>query len=201
MFWIQSNNYSTVPGDLSHLDYTGCREALRRRLAEPAPGRIQLVTGPRQVGKTTLLLEFAAELGERATYIAADGPEAALPGFWERLWNRAEEMAASQGRTNVVLIDEVQHLAGWAARLKAEWDRLRRRRLPVHVVATGSSALRLASGSNESLAGRFERLTLAHWSASALARTFNLAPDETTCPGGQRTCATPSSSRPSAATS
>src|SRR5207302_11007009 len=83
-----------------------------------------------------------------------------------------------QGRTNVVLIDEVQHLAGWAARLKAEWDRLRRRRLPVHVVATVSSALRLASGSNESLAGRFERLTLAHWSASALARTFNLAPDD-----------------------
>ncbi|TMB21724.1 MAG: ATP-binding protein [Deltaproteobacteria bacterium] len=178
MFWIQSNNYSTVPGNLSHLDYTGCREALRRRLSEPAPGRIQLVTGPRQVGKTTVLLELAAELGERATYIAADGSEAALPGFWERLWNRAEEMAASQGRTNVVLIDEVQHLAGWAARLKAEWDRLRRRHLPVHVVATGSSALRLASGSKESLAGRYERLTLAHWSASALARTFNLAPDD-----------------------
>lgn len=177
MFRVRSNNYSTVPGDLSRLDYRGCREALHRRLAEAAPGRIQLVTGPRQVGKTTLLLELAAELGERATYIAADGPEAALPGFWERLWNRAEETATSQRGTNVVLIDEVQHLARWAERLKAEWDRLRRKRLPVHVVATGSSALRLASGSKESLAGRFECLTLAHWSASALARTFNLAPD------------------------
>jgi predicted AAA+ superfamily ATPase len=45
-------------------------------------------------------------------------------------------------------------------------------------VATGSSALRLASGSKESLAGRFERLTLAHWSASALAQTFGLTPDD-----------------------
>jgi len=166
-----------MPADTSRLDYASCRETLRRRLAESAPGRIQLVTGPRQVGKTTLLLELAAELGDRAIYVAADGPEAALPGFWERLWNRAEETTGLRGRT-VVLIDEVQHLADWAARLKAEWDRLRRRRLPVHVVATGSSALRLASGSKESLAGRFERLTLAHWSASALAQTFGLAPDD-----------------------
>jgi len=166
-----------MPADTSRLDYASCRETLRRRLAESAPGRIQLVTGPRQVGKTTLLLELAAELGDRAIYLAADGPEAALPGFWERLWNRAEETTGLRGRT-VVLIDEVQHLADWAARLKAEWDRLRRRRLPVHVVATGSSALRLASGSKESLAGRFERLTLAHWSASALAQTFGLAPDD-----------------------
>ena len=165
-----------MSGDPTRLDYPGCREAIRRRLAEPAPGRIQLVTGPRQVGKTTLLLELAAELGDRAIYVAADGPEVALPGFWERLWSRAEETAASRGKS-VVLIDEVQHVADWAARLKVEWDRLRRRGLSVQIVATGSSALRLASGSKESLAGRFERLTLAHWSAAALAATFGLAPD------------------------
>jgi len=48
----------------------------------------------------------------------------------------------------------------------------------MHVVATGSSALRLASGPKESLAGRFERLTLSHWSASALAEAFDVARDE-----------------------
>src|SRR5439155_450088 len=63
-----------MPGYLTHLGYTGCREVLRRRLAEPSPGRIQLVTGPRQVGKTTLLLELAAELGSRM---------AAYPGAME----------------------------------------------------------------------------------------------------------------------
>jgi uncharacterized protein len=159
------------------LDYDECRDALRARLNEPAPGRIQLLTGPRQVGKTTLLLELAAELGDGAVYVAADGPETALPGSWERLWTRAAEAAA--GRTKAyVLIDEVPHLADWAARLKAEWDRLRRRRLAVHVAATGSSSLGLASGAKESLAGRFERLTLTHWSASALARAFGLDPEE-----------------------
>ena len=108
-----------MPGYLTHLGYTGCREVLRRRLAEPSPGRIQLVTGPRQVGKTTLLLELAAELGEGAIYVAADGPEAALPGFWERLWNRAEETAASRGRTNVVLIDGSTRSSIWPIGLRA----------------------------------------------------------------------------------
>lgn len=66
------------------LDYPQCRDRLLARLTEPAPGRIQLLSGPRQVGKTTLLLELAERLGGLATYAAADGPEASLPGFWER---------------------------------------------------------------------------------------------------------------------
>jgi predicted AAA+ superfamily ATPase len=62
--------------------------------------------------------------------------------------------------------------------LKSEWDRLRRRRVPIHVVATGSSALKLAHGSRESLAGRFERITLTHWSAASLAEVFGVPPVE-----------------------
>lgn len=163
--------------DTFRLDYVACRGELTRRLAEAAPGRIQLLTGPRQVGKTTLLLELTEELGQRAIYAAADSPEAALPGFWERLLARAEEVAA-RWRKAVLLLDEAHLLHGWAARLKGAWDHIRRRRAPIHVVATGSSALHLATGSRESLAGRFERLTLAHWSASALASAFRVAPRE-----------------------
>lgn len=155
------------------LGYAECRDTLRQRLAEPAPTRIQLLSGPRQVGKTTLLLELAASLGERACYAAADSPEAGLAGFWERLWTRAEEVAA-RGQA-VVLLDEIQYLEDWSRRLKAEWDRVRRRRRSIHVVATGSSALRLWSGASESLAGRFERLTLRHWSARELAGLFGPA--------------------------
>lgn len=159
------------------LGYVECRELLRKRLTERAPGRIQLLAGPRQVGKTTLLLELARGLGRVAVYAAADAPEASLPGFWERLWARAEEVAAAEGRA-VVLLDEAHLLHDWAARLKGEWDRLRRRHVPVHIVATGSSALRLAMGSRESLAGRFERITLAHWSAASLAEVFSLSEDQ-----------------------
>lgn len=157
------------------MDYQECRAAIRARVAEAAPAWIQLLAGPRQVGKTTLLLELERKLAPRALYAACDGPEATLPGFWQRLWAQAEQVARTSGR-GVLLLDEVHFMSDWAARLKGEWDRLRRHRVPLNVVATGSSALRLAAGSRESLAGRFERLTLTHWSATSLAAAFGLDP-------------------------
>ena len=156
------------------MDYQDCRRLLMQRVAEAPPTRIQLLAGPRQVGKTTLLLELAREAGTAGLYAACDGPEAALPGFWEGVWTRAEATARTHGRV-IVLLDEVHVLGDWAAQLKGQWDRLRRHQVPVHVVATGSSALRLARGSRESLAGRFERLTLTHWSPSSLAAAFGLS--------------------------
>ena len=157
-------------------DYVGCRRRLLARLQEPAPGRIQLLTGPRQVGKTTLLLEIAREFGEAAVYAAGDEPDAALPGFWERRWADAENRAR-RGKA-VLLLDEVHRLGDWAGQLKGQWDLFHRRHLALHVVATGSSALRVATGSRESLAGRFERLTLSHWSATSLAATFQVEAKE-----------------------
>lgn len=164
-----------MSNESARYSYVECREVLTARLAEPAPGRIQLLAGPRQVGKTTLLLEVADQLGGQAVYAAADAPEAALPGFWERLITRAESVAAAEGRA-VVLLDEAHLLHNWSTRLKGFWDRLRRRRIPVHIVAAGSSALRLAAGSRESLAGRFERITLTHWSAASIGQVFTVPP-------------------------
>ena len=96
-----------------------CRDRLLERLKEPAPGRIQILTGPRQVGKTTLLLDLAAQFGGAAVYAAVDEPDAALPGFWERRWADAETRA--QHGTAVLLLDEVHHLGDWAKRLKGHW--------------------------------------------------------------------------------
>jgi predicted AAA+ superfamily ATPase len=160
------------------LGYRECEALLMKRLAEPVPLHIQLLTGPRQVGKTTLLLALAKLHGPRALYVAADAPEASLLGFWEQLWARAESIAAQHDEPAVVLLDEVHMLPDWGPRLKAEWDRLRRHRRRIHIVATGSSALRLATGSRESLAGRFERVTLSHWSASGLSDAYAIAPDQ-----------------------
>lgn len=157
--------------------YERCRQVLKERLGETAPGRIQILTGPRQVGKTTLLLELAEHFGTQAVYAAGDDPSAALPGFWERCWADAE--ARAQHGPAVLMLDEVHRVTDWAAKLKGQWDRLRRKRIPVHVVASGSSALHVATGSRESLAGRFERLTLSHWSAAALAEVFHRSSAET----------------------
>lgn len=158
------------------MGYFTTRDELRQRLGESAPGRLQLLTGPRQVGKTTLLLELAREWGARALYLAADAPEAALPGWWELQWQRAVALASQQ--TAVLLIDEIQYLPNWSRRLKAEMDRVHREQLPLQVVVTGSAALQIGVGSRETMAGRFERLTLTHWSAQDLAQGFGLSQAE-----------------------
>jgi predicted AAA+ superfamily ATPase len=64
------------------MGYYTTRTVLARRLAEPAPARVQILTGPRQVGKTTLLLEIAKDWGDSAMYLAMDSTEASLPGWW-----------------------------------------------------------------------------------------------------------------------
>lgn len=135
-----------------------------------------MLTGPRQVGKTTLLLELAKEFGDTALYAAGDDPIAGLPGFWERVWTEAESRASQAPA--VLLLDEVHQLAEWGKRLKGQYDRLRRQRIPLHVVVSGSSALRVTATSRESLAGRFERCTLTHWSANALVTNFTVSPPE-----------------------
>lgn len=161
------------------MSFRDCLKLLLQRLAEPAPGRIQLLVGPRQVGKTTLLLELEKRFGEQAFYAALDSPEASLPGFWERFWLRAEEKSRS-GKVVYILLDEAHVFPNWSNLLKAEWDRFARTKTPIHIVATGSSALKLSTGSRESLAGRFERLTLTHWTPSYFAEAFHLSRDEAT---------------------
>ena len=156
------------------LSYKSCRTILLKRLVEKAPSRIQLLVGPRQVGKTTLLLELEKKFQKRSFYIALDNPEASLPGFWERFWARVEEKAQS-GKTLIVLLDEVHVLQNWSILLKAKWDWLIKTKLPIHIVATGSSAFKLATESRESLAGRFERLVLTHWSPSFFSKAFDLS--------------------------
>jgi len=134
-----------------------------------------VLSGPRQVGKTTLLLELKAEFGDRAMYVAADATEAALSGWWEQMWREAERLATVAGGA-VLLVDEVPYLANWARRLKAETDRIHRQRTPLHIVVSGSSAIHLGVGARETMAGRFERLRLQHWSATELVRQLRLTP-------------------------
>jgi len=153
--------------------YSSVLAELVRRLEEPAPGRVQLLTGPRQVGKTTLLGEIEARWPEKTLYLAADAPEASLPGWWERQWQRARERAAGAGGA-ILLLDEVHWLPDWSRLLKHEADRLQRERLPLHVVVTGSSALQLGKGSRETMAGRFELLRLLHWPAAELTDRLHI---------------------------
>lgn len=148
---------------------------LKTRLAEPAPGRVQVLVGPRQVGKTTLLLGLMDQV-PNALYRAADSPEAAMPGWWEETWRRVRQRA-EDGRATVFL-DEIQYLDGWERLVKAKADELRRERMPVHLVLSGSSSLLVGRGLKETMAGRFEKLRIGHWGAADLAQAFGIGREE-----------------------
>jgi predicted AAA+ superfamily ATPase len=152
------------------------RERLRARVFTEPARRIQLLTGPRQVGKTTILLELAGEFGERAIYRAADVEEIAAPGWWAIQWDRAMRLART-GPT-LLLVDEIQTLPNWARRVKVAFDEVARERLPLQIVISGSAALSMTRGARNELAGRFELLTLRHWTAQDLIQAFGLTDDE-----------------------
>lgn len=153
--------------------YSAVLAELERRLKEPAPGRVQLLSGPRQVGKTHLLHEIERGLEGRVVFAAADSPASGVSGWWEAQWRQAEARAAT-GETAVIMIDEIHFLPDWSRRLKAEYDRIVREGLAIHVVVTGSSSLTLGAGSRETMAGRFEHLRLLHWPPSELVRQLGM---------------------------
>ena len=145
---------------------------LARRLAEPRRF-IQVVAGPRQVGKTTLVQQVIAASGTAARFASADEPTLRGREWIEHQWEAARLATRDGGKRGVVLVlDEIQKLSGWSETVKRLWDEDTRARCPLKVVLLGSAPLLIARGLTESLAGRFEVLRLPHWSFIEMKAAF-----------------------------
>ena len=145
---------------------------LARRLAEPRRF-IQVVAGPRQVGKTTLVRQVLAELDAPSSFASADEP-ALRGGEWvAQQWDAARIAARAAGRKGAVLaLDEIHKAAGWSEAVKRLWDEDAAARLPLKVVILGSAPLLMQRGLGESLTGRFEVIHLPHWSLAEMRDAF-----------------------------
>ncbi|MEX2181381.1 MAG: ATP-binding protein [Gemmatimonadaceae bacterium] len=151
---------------------------LSGRLAEPRRF-IQAVTGPRQVGKTTLVQQVVESRAVPYHFVSADEPTLRDAAWLATQWERARVLASSSGEIGAVLVlDEVQKLGQWSESVKRLWDEDTRRRVPLRVVVLGSAPLLVQRGLSESLAGRFERLHLPHWSFSEMREAFGFTLDE-----------------------
>jgi hypothetical protein len=134
---------------------------------------LQVVAGPRQVGKTTLVRQVLAELRLPAVQVSADEPSLRGRGWIEQQWEAARLLAKESGRRGAVLsLDEVHKVPGWSETVKRLWDEDSARSLPVKVVLMGSAPLLIQRGLDESLAGRFEVLRLPHWSLLEMREAF-----------------------------
>lgn len=145
---------------------------LRRRLKEPRRF-IQVLAGPRQVGKTTLVRQVVESLGIAAHFASADEPAPPRSSWIEQQWDAARVAAASRGRNSLVLVlGEVQKVAGWSETVKRLWDEDSATRSPIRVVLLGSAPLLVHRGLTESLTGRFEMIRLPHWSLAEMKAAF-----------------------------
>lgn len=142
---------------------------LSRRISEPRRF-IQVVSGPRQVGKTTLVRQVAEAAGLPVKFASADEPTLRGSAWLEQQWEAARLMA-SAGEALLVL-DEVQKIGGWSETVKRLWDQDTHEKRHVKVALLGSAPLLIQRGLTESLAGRFEVLYLPHWSAAEMKAAF-----------------------------
>lgn len=133
---------------------------------------IQVITGPRQVGKTTAIQQVLGKLPCPHHYAAADFPAPPDILWISRQWDIAR-MKMKDQQPVILVLDEVQKIEHWSSEVKRLWDEDTREGNNVYVVILGSSSLLIQKGLDESLAGRFEIIRFPHWSWEECRDCFN----------------------------
>lgn len=153
-------------------------QTIKNRLNEPR-SFIQVLYGPRQVGKTTLIKQVLDEISAPFLFATADDIIGA-DGVWLRTtWNEARLKIKTAKYTDFVLIiDEIQKIENWSEIVKKEWDSDTFNDIPIKLVILGSSSLLIQKGLTESLAGRFEAIAITHWSFTEMNEAFDFDIDD-----------------------
>ena len=137
---------------------------------------MQVLLGPRQVGKTTLARQAREELNLPVHTASADEPGlkggAWIAGQWEAGRDLCRSHDASRLTPALLILDEIQKVTGWSESVKRLWDEDSGDGMPLRVLLLGSSPLLINSGLTESLAGRFEVLRATHWTFAEMESAF-----------------------------
>lgn len=148
-------------------------QVITKRVLEPRKF-IQVLMGPRQVGKTTMASQMLRKINIPYVFESADSVTAASTGWIEQIWEAARlKMKVQSAKEFILVIDEIQKILNWSETVKRLWDRDTLNETCIKLVLPGSSRLLLHKGLTESLAGRFETMYLGHWSFGEMEEAFN----------------------------
>ena len=151
---------------------------LKARIQEPRRF-MQVLAGPRQVGKSTLVGQVLQDVPIPYSVEVADAVDPKDSDWIRRVWEGARTTMTLRGEAErLLVIDEIQKIDNWSEVVKREWDEDTRKHLNLKVVLLGSSRLLLKRGLTESLAGRFELIRLGHWSYQEMHDAFGVTLDE-----------------------
>ena len=147
-------------------------QELINRIKEPRRF-MQVVMGPRQVGKTTMITQLLKKITIPWLFESADAVPVSTTVWIEQLWESARlKMALNQSDEFLLVIDEIQKIDNWSEIVKRLWDEDTRQGKNIKVILLGSSRLLLQKGLTESLTGRFESTYLGHWSFTEMKQAF-----------------------------
>ena len=151
---------------------------LKTRMEEPRRF-IQVLAGPRQVGKTTLVQQFVQQTNIPVLSVSADLVEPTNKEWIILQWETVRSKMRIQQLTEYILIiDEIQRINDWSAVVKREWDADTQQGINIKVILLGSSRLLLKDGLTESLFGRFELIRMTHWTFAEMHEAFDFSLDE-----------------------
>ena len=151
---------------------------LSERIQEPRRF-MQVIAGPRQVGKSTLVAQLLRDVSIPHSIAVADAIKPKDSDWIHRVWEAARTTMRINSETEYLLvIDEIQKIDNWSEMVKREWDEDTHKQVNLKVVLLGSSRLLLKRGLTESLAGRFELIRLGHWSYQEMHDAFGIGLEE-----------------------
>jgi len=158
--------------------YLNYIKVLQSRL-DSNSGLVQVLLGPRQVGKTTTLLKLIDEFyPEDSIYISADKVFNADPNWLLEHWQEA------QRKNKILFVDEIQKSYNWSETIKSLYDESKKTRQQVRCVLLGSSSLDIQKGLSESLTGRFQITYAYHWNLQESSSGYGLSFDDYVKYGG-----------------
>lgn len=146
---------------------------LKSRMSE-LRRRMQIIMGPRQVGKSTLVGQFIDSTDVPFDFFAADTVNRYDTTWIPARWQEARmRMDLHEDREHILIIDEIQKIIGWSEQVKKEWDADTRNKRNLKVILLGSSRVLLEKGLNESLEGRFEPIKMGYWDWQEMRDAFD----------------------------
>lgn len=159
-------------------------QIIKSRLKEPRKF-IQVVIGPRQVGKSTVVKQVLDDLDAPYQFFSADNVPATDTAWISNCWAAVRSLKAAKGLASVILvIDEIQKVRGWSEVIKKEWDEDAFHGREIKVLLLGSSRVLLEKGLSDSLAGRFEEIRMSHWSYAEMRECFGVSLEQYLFYGG-----------------
>ena len=136
-------------------------------------GKVIILLGPRQVGKTTLLKELIKDRND-ALWLNADEPD--IQAVFENA--TSSRLKNYFGTNKLVVIDEAQTLTDIGIKLKIINDTL----TDIQLIATGSSAFEIKNKTNEPLTGRKWQFQLFPFSFAELVEHYGLIEEKRMLP-------------------